>query len=117
MGQVHETALKIIKEVEGLEDIDIFGMLNRSIRTLGQTIIDTDEEWEHFIEYVSDGNDPTQHILYHASFVIGNFKYFKEYLEKYYKKETPEDEEYIQEIIKHVKRIEDFFKILEENHG
>ena len=117
MGQVHETALKIIEEVEGLEDIDIFGMLNSSIRTLGNTIMEDAEEWEHFIEYIADGNDPTQHIVYHASFVTGSFDRFKEYLERYYKKETPEDDEYLEEIMKHAERIEEFFKILEENHG
>ena len=117
MGQVHETALKIIEEVENTDGLDIFGMLNTSIRILGNTIMENDDEWEHFIEYISDGNDPTQHIVYHASFVTGNFKHFKEYLERYYKKATPEDDEHLEELLAHVNRIEEFFKIVEENHG
>jgi len=117
MGQVHKTALKIIEEVENTDGLDIFGMLNNSIRVVANTIMDDDDEWEHFIEYVAEGNDPTQHILYHASLVTGNFKHFKEYTERYYKKETPEDAEYLEELFNHIERIESFFKILEENNG
>ena len=117
MGQVHETALKIIEEVENTDGLDILGMLNSSIRTLGNTILDADEEWEHFIEYVSDGNDPTQHTVYHASLVTGNFETFKEYTERYYPKKTVMDEEYLEEVLENIKRIEEFFKIMEENHG
>lgn len=47
-------------------------------------IFDSDCEQISYQEYIQDGNDPTNHILYHAALVLGETEDFeidvKEYL-------------------------------------
>lgn len=40
-------------------------------------IFDSDAEQISYQEYVQDGNDPREHILYHAAMVLGETEDFK----------------------------------------
>lgn len=40
-------------------------------------IFDSDAEQISYQEYIQDGNDPREHILYHAAMVLGETEDFK----------------------------------------
>lgn len=46
-------------------------------------IIDSQTEQESYMEFIKDGNDPRDHILYHASVVLGDTTDFNSDIEKY----------------------------------
>ena len=46
-------------------------------------IIDSDCEQTSYQEYIQDGNDPRDHILYHAAIVLGEAQEFQTDIEEY----------------------------------
>lgn len=46
-------------------------------------IIDSQTEQESYMEFLQDGNDPRDHILYHAAFILGKTKDFDHDIENY----------------------------------
>jgi hypothetical protein len=46
-------------------------------------IIDSDCEQTSYQEYIQDGNDPRDHILYHAAVVLGEAQEFQTDIEEY----------------------------------
>lgn len=48
-------------------------------------IIDSDCEQTSYQEYIQDGNDPRDHILYHAAVVLGEAQEFQTDIEEYEK--------------------------------
>jgi hypothetical protein len=45
--------------------------------------MDSDCEQVSYQEYVQDGNDPRDHILYHAAVVLGEVEYFAPDIDEY----------------------------------
>lgn len=48
-------------------------------------IFDSDCEQESYQSYIEDGNDPRDHILYHAAVVLGETEDFQIDIEEYLK--------------------------------
>jgi hypothetical protein len=46
-------------------------------------IMDSDCEQTSYQEYIQDGNDPRDHILYHAAVVLGEAQEFQTDIEEY----------------------------------
>lgn len=46
-------------------------------------IVDSDSEQTSYQEYIQDGNDPRDHILYHAAIVLGETREFQTDIEEY----------------------------------
>lgn len=46
-------------------------------------IFDSDCEQQSYEEYIRDGNDPRDHILYHAAIVLGQASEFQSDIEQY----------------------------------
>ena len=111
MGHVHETALNIIEAVEDSGGLDIFNMLNHSIKTMATTLLNDEDEWDNFIEFIKEGNNPEKHLLYHAAFALGDFFLFKKFVKAYCVKNAD-----INELMERIEKIEEFFKIIEESH-
>ena len=51
-------------------------------------IFDSDSEQVSYEEYIVDGNDPRDHILYHAALVLGREKDFEIDINEYLKEES-----------------------------
>jgi hypothetical protein len=50
-------------------------------------IFDSDSEQISYQEFVQDGNDPREHILYHAAVVLGETEDFQIDIEEYLRQE------------------------------
>lgn len=48
-------------------------------------IFDSDSEQISYQEYIQDGNDPRDHILYHAAVVLGETEDFQTDIQEYLK--------------------------------
>lgn len=46
-------------------------------------IFDSDCEQESYQEYINDGNDPRDHILYHAAIILGQVAEFQSDIDEY----------------------------------
>jgi hypothetical protein len=51
-------------------------------------IVDSDSEQISYQEYIQDGNDPRDHILYCAAVVLGEEKEFQTDIDEYLKEES-----------------------------
>ena len=51
-------------------------------------IFDSDTEQVSYQEYIQDGNDPREHILYHAAVVLGQTEDFKIDIDEYLQTEN-----------------------------
>lgn len=59
----------------------------KSAEECAKYIMDSDGEQISYQEYIEDGNDPRDHILYHAGVVLGVEDEFKTDIEEYLKEQ------------------------------
>ena len=55
-------------------------------------IFDSESEQLSYEEYIQDGNDPRDHILYHAAVVLGTTEDFQVDIDEYIKESSQADE-------------------------
>lgn len=58
-------------------------MNKSSAENCAEYIMDAECEHESYEEYVKEGNDPRDHILYHAAFVLNQTDVFQEDINNY----------------------------------
>ena len=58
---------------------------NNAAMECARYIFDSDDEQVSYQEYVQDGNDPREHILYHAAFILGETEDFQPDIDEYLK--------------------------------
>lgn len=58
-------------------------MFEQSAAECASYVFDTQCEQESYQEYVRDGNDPRNHILYHAAVVLGKAEEFQSDINEY----------------------------------
>ena len=56
---------------------------NQSAHELAQYIWDGDAEKEDYSFFIDDGNDPREHILYHAAVILGYERDFAKDIEEF----------------------------------
>ena len=54
-----------------------------SAKELASYIWDSSAEHESYEQYIVEGDDPKDHILYHAALILGHEKEFEKDIEKY----------------------------------
>lgn len=65
---------------------------NTAAMECARYIFDSDCEQVSYQDYIEEGNDPKEHILYHAAVVLGETEDFQDDIEKYMNMENEYNE-------------------------
>ena len=65
---------------------------NTAAMECARYIFDSDCEQISYQDYIEEGNDPKEHILYHAAVVLGETEDFQDDIEKYMNMENEYNE-------------------------
>jgi len=66
-----------------MAEFNIYTEFDNSAMECARYIFDSDMEQISYQEYVQDGNDPRDHILYHAAVVLGEIEDFAPDINEY----------------------------------
>ena len=63
--------------------LNVYNEFDNSCMECARYILDSQSEQESYMEFIQDGNDPRDHILYHASIVLGKADEFQDDINEY----------------------------------